>query len=144
MNQAIEYFLIYEQPVLDKLEAQYLELPLSEKERVRLSEQARLSDHEQKPRERIRVCLYEDKLHGYIGEYIGRLAEMYNWDVEYINTTYSQAYQYLMEKKVDIVPSLAYTKERSENCLYSDLDFEVIYYFLATPQKNKKIGLALT
>jgi signal transduction histidine kinase/ABC-type amino acid transport substrate-binding protein len=141
LNQAIEYYLIYEQPVLDELEAQYLELPLSEKERVRLSEQARLSDHKEKPRERIRVCLYEDKLHGYIGEYIGRLAEMYNWDVEYINTTYSQAYQSLMEKKVDIVPSLAYTKERSENCLYSDLDFEVIYYFLATPQKNKKMQL---
>ena len=120
LNQTIEYIKIYEQPFLDRLAKQYLDRSASAKNRVR-------------------VCIYENKLRGYICEYMDRLAEMFNWDIDYINVPLAQAYQYLVEKKVDIVPSLNYTAERARNCLYSNLDFEVIYFFLATTQDNKKM-----
>ena len=130
--QTIEYFRIYEQPLIDELQAEYLAPPLSEKELTRAT-------YERRHRERVRVCLYEEKMHGYINDYLSRLAEMYDWDLDYINATYTQAYQYLAERKVDIVPCLYYSKERAENCLYSNLDFEVIYYFLATSPDNEEM-----
>jgi signal transduction histidine kinase/ABC-type amino acid transport substrate-binding protein len=120
LNQTIEYIKIYEQSFLDRLANQYL-------------------DRSSAAKNRVRVCIYENKLRGYICEYMDRLAEIFNWDIDYINVPLAQAYQYLVEKKVDIVPSLNYTEERAKNCLYSNLDFEVIYFFLATTQDNKKM-----
>lgn len=120
LRQTIEYIKIYEQSFLDDLAFQYLDQP--------------------KPtNKRVRVCIYEEKLGGYDREYIDRLAEIFNWNVDYINTPYAAAYQYLYEGKVDIVPSSAYTEERAKNYLFSSLDFEVIYYFLATLQENSKM-----
>ena len=132
LYQTIEYLKVYQQPLLDDLADQYLTQPLSDKERM-------MTTYERRQRERVRVCLYEMKLEGYIKDYIARLAEMYDWDIDYIYTDYTQVFQYLAEGKVDIVPSLTYTKERAENCLYSDMDFEVIYCYLATTPSNKEM-----
>jgi len=130
LYQTIEYIKVYEQPLLDKLAAQYLTQPLFNRERTRTT-------YEPKQRERVRVCLYEEKLEGYIRDYMDRLAEMYDWDIDYIYTSYTQVYQYLAEGKMDIVPSLTYMKEQAENCLYSDMDFGAIYCYLVTSQTNK-------
>ena len=120
LSQTIEHIKIYEQPFLDDLAFRYLDQPLPTDKRVR-------------------VCIYEEKLSGYDGEYINRLAKISGWNVDYINTPYAAAHQYLLEGKVDIVPSTFYTDERARYWLYSNQDFGVIYFFLATSLEGSKM-----
>ena len=119
LSQTIEHIKIYEQPFLDDLALRYLDQPM--------------------PQKRVRVCIYEEKLSGYDREYLDRLGKLFDWKLDYIYTPYASAHQYLLEKKVDIVPSSTYSEERIKHWQYSNLHFGVIYFFLATSLENSRM-----
>ena len=76
----------------------------------------------------VRVGWYESAFHhtdqfgrksGYGYEYQQRVAAYTNWQYEYVEGSWSELFEMLVEGKIDLLSDVSYTPERAEKILYS-------------------------
>lgn len=61
---------------------------------------------------------------GYGVEYLNKISEYTNWTYEYVTvTSWSDTFQKLRDKEIDLICTAHYTKEHADEFLYSDIPF---------------------
>lgn len=74
---------------------------------------------------------------GYAYEYAQRIAVYAGWKYEYVEGSWSELMDMLIEGKIDLMTDVSYTKERNEKMLYSSLPMgSEGYYLFATLNNN--------
>ena len=92
---------------------------------------------------------------GYTYDYQCKLAAYTGWEYEYVEGTYSELLQKLMDGEIDMMGNVSYLDERAEKVLYSSVPMGTeTYYLFVTPDNTeiksddystlncKKIGVA--
>lgn len=82
---------------------------------------------------------------GYAYEYQQKIAAYTGWTYEYVNGTWPELLQMLIDGKIDLMSDVSYTDERSELMYFSALPmgFEE-YYLLVLPENNSISSYDLT
>ena len=84
--------------------------------------------HAEKTGKTVRVGWYESAFHhtdtfgrrsGYGYEYQQRIAAYTGWEYEYVEGSWSELFEMLVEGKIDLLSDVSYTEERAEKILYS-------------------------
>ena len=91
---------------------------------------------------KVRVGYYENEIFqegaaeglvksGYAYEYYRKISEYTGWEYEYVYGDFSELYQMLLDRKIDLLAGLAYKSERSELISYPvDIMGKESYYLL--------------
>ena len=77
---------------------------------------------------------------GYTYDYQCKLAAYTGWDYEYVEGTYSELLQKLMDGEIDMLGNVSYLDERAEKILYSSVPegTEAYYIFIAPDNTDIK------
>ena len=74
---------------------------------------------------------------GYAYEYQQEIASYTNWEYEYVEGSWADLLQMLIDGKIDLLSDVSYTKQRSENMLFSEISMgEEDYYLYKTSGKG--------
>jgi diguanylate cyclase (GGDEF)-like protein len=79
---------------------------------------------------------------GYAYEYQAKLAAYSGWDYIYIEGSWPDLLQMLIDGKIDILSDVSYTEERSHKILYPDLSMGTEDYCIFISRKNQEITAA--
>lgn len=101
----------------------------------------------QDSREVVRVGWYESPFNktddlgrrsGYAYEYQQKIAAFTGWDYEYVEGSWSDLMQMLMEGKIDLLSDVSYTEERANSMLYAAVPMgsEDYYVFVAHGEQD--------
>ena len=102
----------------------------------------------QKAEKTVRVGWYESPFNttdefgrrsGYAYEYQQKMAAYTGWKYEYIEGSWSNLLQMLIDGKIDILSDVSYTEERAEKMLFSSLPMGAAEYYLYTTPDNNDI-----
>ena len=77
---------------------------------------------------------------GYAYEYQLKIAAYTGWTYEYVNGSWSDLLQMLIEGKIDLMSDVSYTEERSKSMLYPDLPMGSEQYYLFAAPDNTEIS----
>lgn len=86
---------------------------------------------------------YEDeygKKNGFAYEYQQKLVAYTGWTYEYVDGTWSELYEMLVNGEIDILSDVSHTKEREEKILYSDIPMGSETYYIFAKAGNKDIS----
>ena len=78
---------------------------------------------------------------GYAYEYQQKIASYTGWKYEYIEKSWSELLQMLIDGKIDLLSDVSYTEERAESILYSALPMGAEEYFIYVTPENDQITL---
>ena len=79
----------------------------------------------------------ENRRTGYAYEYQQEIASYTNWEYEYVEGSWTDLLQMLIDGKIDLLSDVSYTKQRSENMLFSEISMgEEDYYLYTTSGKG--------
>ncbi len=78
---------------------------------------------------------------GYAYEYQRKIAAYTGWKYEYVEGTWSELLQMLMDGRIDLMSDVSFTAERAEHLLYSDLPMGLELYFLYIAPGNRDISV---
>ena len=107
-----------------------------------------LAVYAEKPTKNVRVGWYESPFNrtdkngrrsGYAYDYQLKIASYSGWDFTYINGSWSDLLQMLIDGKIDLMSDVSYTEERAENMLFSDIPMGVEEYCIFISPSNKEI-----
>ena len=76
---------------------------------------------------------------GYTYDYQCKLAAYTGWDYEYVEGTYSELLQKLMDGEIDMLGNVSYLDERAEKVLYSSVPMGTETYYLFVAPDNSEI-----
>ena len=97
----------------------------------------------------IRVGWYESSFNntdsfgrrsGYAYDYQMKLAAYTGWKYEYVNGSWSELLQMLMDGDIDLMSDVSYTPERAEYMLFPSLPMGAEDYYLFVSQENREIS----
>ena len=97
----------------------------------------------------IRVGWYESSFNntdsfgrrsGYAYDYQMKLAAYTGWKYEYVNGSWSELLQMLMDGDIDLMSDVSYTPERAEYMLFPSLPMGAEDYYLFISQENREIS----
>ena len=97
----------------------------------------------------IRVGWYESSFNrtdslgrrsGYAYEYQMKLAAYTGWRYEYVNGSWPELLQMLIDGDIDLMSDVSYTPERAEHMLFPSLPMGAEDYYLFVSQENRKIS----
>lgn len=77
---------------------------------------------------------------GYAYEYQLKIAAYTGWSYEYVNGSWSELLQMLVDGKIDLMSDVSYTDERSKNMLFPDYAMGSEEYYLFVAPDNKVIN----
>ena len=76
---------------------------------------------------------------GYTYDYQCKLAAYTGWDYEYVEGTYSELLQKLMDGEIDMLGNVSYLDERAEKVLYSSVPMGTEAYYIFVAPDNTEI-----
>ena len=76
---------------------------------------------------------------GYTYEYQSKLAAYTGWDYEYVEGSYSELLQKLMDGEIDMLGNVSYLDERAEKILYSSVPMGTEAYYIFVSPDNTEI-----
>ncbi len=76
---------------------------------------------------------------GYAYEYQLRIAAYTGWSYEYVNGSWSELLQMLVDGKIDLMSDVSFTEERAKNMLYTDFPMGSEDYYVFTAVGNTQI-----
>ena len=76
---------------------------------------------------------------GYTYDYQCKLAAYTGWDYEYVEGSYSELLQKLMDGEIDMLGNVSYLDERAEKILYSSVAMGTEAYYIFTAPDNTEI-----
>ena len=76
---------------------------------------------------------------GYAYEYQLKIASYTGWDYEYVNGSWSELMQMLIDGKIDLMSDVSYTEERAKSILFPDLPMGSEDYYLFVAPDNERI-----
>ena len=76
---------------------------------------------------------------GYTYEYQRKLAAYTGWEYEYVEGTYSELLQKLMNGEIDMLGNVSYLDERAEKILYSSIPMGTESYYVFIAPDNTEI-----
>ena len=79
---------------------------------------------------------------GYAYEYQLKIAGYTGWSYEYVNGSWSELLQMLVDGKIDLMSDVSYTEERAKNMLYPNLPMGSEDYYLFVAPSNKEVSSA--
>lgn len=79
---------------------------------------------------------------GYGYEYLQKVASYTGWQYEYVYGTWDELYEKLVNGEIDLMASIAYSKERSEEILYPDVEMirETFYIYKDADDTSMQSG----
>ena len=77
---------------------------------------------------------------GYSYEYQLKLSDYNGWSYEYVNGSWSDLFQMLIDGEIDLLSDISYTEERSKLMLYPNLPMGTEEYYLFTAAGNNSIS----
>lgn len=77
---------------------------------------------------------------GYAYEYQLKIAAYTGWSYEYVNGSWSELMQMLIDGKIDLMSDVSYTEERSKNMLFPDYPMGSEEYYLFVAPDNTDIS----
>ena len=77
---------------------------------------------------------------GYSYEYQRKLVAYTGWKYEYVEGTWSELLQKLMDGEIDVMSNVSYTEERADKLLYASLPMGTEIYYVFTSPDNKQIS----
>lgn len=77
---------------------------------------------------------------GYAAEYIQSIARYTDWEIEYVNGSWSELFDKMKTGEIDLMPGVSYTKERSKFVNYPELSMSTETYYIYKLDKNSKIS----
>ena len=102
----------------------------------------------QEPRKTVRVGWYESPFNitdshgrrsGYAYEYQRKIAAYTGWEYEYVDGTWPELMQMLIDGEIDLMSDVSYTGERAERMLFSALPMGAEEYYLFIDKDNTEI-----
>jgi len=78
---------------------------------------------------------------GYAYEYQQKIASYTGWKYEYVQKSWPELLEMLMQGKIDLLSDVSYTDERAESILYSTLPMGAEEYYIYTAPDNDEITL---
>ncbi|MBQ6121158.1 MAG: amino acid ABC transporter substrate-binding protein, partial [Clostridia bacterium] len=103
----------------------------------------------QETRKTVRVGWYESPFNitdrhgrrsGYAYEYQRKIAAYTGWEYEYVDGTWPELMQMLVNGEIDLMSDVSYTQERAEQMLFSALPMGAEEYYLFIDKENMEIG----
>lgn len=103
----------------------------------------------QKTQKTVRVGWYESPFNitdehgrrsGYAYEYQRKISAYTGWEYEYVEGTWPDLMQMLVDGEIDLMSDVSYTEERAEIMLYPDLPMGAEQYFLFIDKDNHEIS----
>ncbi|MBR6918333.1 MAG: transporter substrate-binding domain-containing protein, partial [Clostridia bacterium] len=100
------------------------------------------------PSETVRVGWYESPFNstdksgrrsGYAYEYQLKIAAYSGWDYTYVNASWSDLMQMLVDGEIDVLSDVSYTEERAEKMLFSELPMGTEEYCIFIAPGNRDI-----
>jgi diguanylate cyclase (GGDEF)-like protein len=79
---------------------------------------------------------------GYAYEYQMKIAGYTGWNYEYINGSWSELMQMLIDGEIDLMSDVSFTKERAEKVLFPELPMGTEDYYLFVAPSNQEITSA--
>ena len=76
---------------------------------------------------------------GYAYDYQQKIASYTGWTYEYVQGSWPDLLQMLMDGKIDLLSDVSYTEERTENMLFSTLPMGTEEYYIFISPDNKEI-----
>ena len=76
---------------------------------------------------------------GYAYEYQRKIAAYTGWTYEYVDGTWPELLQMLMDGEIDLMSDVSYTPERAQQMLYTDLPMGSEEYYLFITKSNTEI-----
>ena len=104
---------------------------------------------EEKQEKTVRVGWYDSSYNtmdasgrrsGYAYEYQLKIAAYTGWTYEYVNGSWSELMQMLLDGEIDLMSDVSYTEERSEQMLFADLPMGTEEYYLFITPGNREIS----
>lgn len=98
-----------------------------------------LAAHAEEPVKTVRVGWYESPFNstdqfgrrsGYAYDYQEKIAAYANWNYEYVEGSWPDLMQMLVDGKIDLMSDVSYTKERADLMLYSSIPMGAEEYYL--------------
>ena len=77
---------------------------------------------------------------GYAYEYQLKISAYSGWRYEYVNGSWSELLQMLIDGKIDLMSDVSYTEERAKNMLFSDQPMGTEEYYLFVAPSNEDIS----
>lgn len=77
---------------------------------------------------------------GYAYEYQLKIAAYTGWSYEYVNGSWSELLQMLIDGKIDLMSDVSFTEERAKSMLFPDLPMGSEEYYLFIAPNNKEIS----
>ena len=77
---------------------------------------------------------------GYAYEYQLKIAAYSGWSYEYVNGSWSELLQMLIDGKIDLMSDVSYTEERAKNMLFPDLPMGSEDYYVFVDPDNKEVS----
>ena len=81
---------------------------------------------------------------GYAYEYQLKIAAYTGWNYEYVNGSWSDLLQLLIDGRIDLMSDVSYTEERAKTMLFPDYTMGVEKYYLFISPDNREISSADT
>lgn len=104
--------------------------------------------HAQEHEKTVRVGWYESPFNnideagrrsGYAYEYQMKIAAYTGWDYEYVEGSWTELMQMLIDGDIDLMSDVSYTEERAEKMLFSELPMGTEEYYIFTAPGNNDI-----
>lgn len=104
-----------------------------------------ISAHAQEPSKTVKVGWFEspfnitdrfDRRSGYAYEYQEKIAAYTGWEYEYVEGSWLELMQMLMDGEIDIMSDISYTEERASLILYSSLQMGTEEYYIYISADN--------
>ena len=77
---------------------------------------------------------------GYAYEYQLKIAAYTGWSYEYVNGSWSELLQMLIDGKIDLMSDVSYTEERAKSMLFPDLPMGSEDYYVFVDPDNKEVS----
>ncbi len=77
---------------------------------------------------------------GYSYDYQQKIAAFTGWDYEYVDRSWSDLLEMLVDGRIDILSDVSYTEERAKKMLFSSLPMGVEEYYIFIDSRNEDIS----
>ena len=108
-----------------------------------------LAAHAQEPGKTVRVGWYESPFNtmdqfgrrsGYAYDYQQKIAAYTGWNYEYVEGSWPELLQMLINGEIDLMSNVSYTDERAESMLFSSLRMGAEEYYIFISPENEEIN----
>ena len=108
-----------------------------------------LAAHGQELKKTVRVGWYESPFNtldqfgrrsGYAYDYQKKIAAYTGWNYEYVEGSWSELLQMLINGEIDLMSDVSYTDERAESMLFSSLQMGAEEYYIFISPDNEEIN----